>query len=239
METTQSNPGTLVQQIAEQLRSDILESGHPEGHRFTTELEVAKRFSVSRYVAREAVGRLRALGIVGDEGWSGIAVGKPDVVQLFSNSLPFYVRNANDMLRVARLRYVLEIGVVDLAVANATEEQITRLEKLAEAFEHASKAGDSRESLDQLDIAFHGVFLEMSGDELIAGMHRVIQSFFSAAPRYCPDSYYPNSPSDHQSTSWQHAEISASIRARDPEQTRALIRMHLKTLLDPKEISGY
>jgi len=52
------------QQLAERIQQDIEKARLPDGELFMTEAEVAERFQVSRTVAREAVGRLRAIGLL-------------------------------------------------------------------------------------------------------------------------------------------------------------------------------
>src|SRR5271170_2703792 len=95
-------------EIAEEVRRTLLSSGLHEGDRLMTEAELAKQYGVSRGIAREAVGRLRALGLLESRQRKGIVVGRSDPVNLVASALPMYHQTAKDLISLARLRYVLE-----------------------------------------------------------------------------------------------------------------------------------
>jgi len=168
---------SLPQQLAERIQRHIEHEQLPDGQLFMTEAEVAERFAVSRTVAREAVGRLRAIGLLEGRQRKGLIVRHPDPVQLFSASLPSLARSDRDLAELSRLRYVLEVGAIELAVKNATVEQIACLEELAEQFRNSANDLTWLEKEKELDIRFHSLLLEMTGSTLVAGMQRVLVDF--------------------------------------------------------------
>ena len=78
----------LSQQLAERIRRHIEQARLPDGTLFMTEADVAEKYQVSRTVAREAVGRLRAIGLLEGRQRKGLIVRHPDPVQLFPDNLP-------------------------------------------------------------------------------------------------------------------------------------------------------
>ncbi len=217
---------SLPQQLAERIQRHIEHEQLPDGQLFMTEAEVAERFAVSRTVAREAVGRLRAIGLLEGRQRKGLIVRHPDPVQLFSASLPSLARSDRDLAELSRLRYVLEVGAIELAVKNATVEQIACLEELAEQFRNSANDLTWLEKEKELDIRFHSLLLEMTGSTLVAGMQRVLVDFFRTIVIPAP----PDTVNGER-IAWEHRELAAAIRDRDVERARSMIRVQVRRYL--------
>lgn len=224
------NTKTLANDLARKLRSYLLNGDLAEGDLVMTEAEVAERFQVSRGIAREAVSQLRAIGILKSRQSKGLIVGQVDPVDLFAQSLPFYHRRSNNLGQISRMRYVLEIGSIDLTVRNATDEQIERLATLAADFEAACEAQLTNAKINEFDHAFHRLLLEMTNDPLISGMHNVLADFFEGETRDL--SHGINSIHNPKRQHCQHYLIVEAIRQRNAELARAILRQHLHTLID-------
>ena len=226
-------PKNLSQQLAERIRSQIEQSQLPDGHLFMTEAEVAEQFAVSRTVAREAVGQLRAIGLLEGRKRKGLIVRHPDPVRLFSASLPSLVKSTEDLSDLAQLRYALEVGSIELVVKNATTTQISQLVQIADQFKSivaGSRAALKKET--ELDIAFHSLLLEMTGSKLIAGMQRVLVDFFRTIKTVTPVD-----TANAGRIAWEHAEIAMAIRERDVELARSMIRVHIRHYLFKVEVA--
>jgi len=220
------NSNTLANRLAEQIRNDIAEQQLSPGEFFMTGDEVAQKFGVSRVIAREAISQLRALGLLESRQSKGLVIGKTNLVSLLEQSLPFSGYEGQDLRILAQLRYVLEVGAVDFAVTNATEEQITRLKDLAEKYQATQQNGHD-ENGDQIELAFHKLILEMTGNPLVAGMHHVLSDYFQQASRQLPDwnTCWPH-------TVWEHEAIAQAFGQRDTEIARAYIKRHLSKTLE-------
>ena len=216
----------LSQRLAEQLQQHIQQERLPDGQLFMTEAEVAERFDVSRTVAREAVGRLRAIGMLEGRQRKGLIVRHPDPVELFSASLPSLARSEQDLAELSRLRYVLEVGAIELAVRNATDDQVAQLTELAEQFRESTHDELWLEKERELDIRFHSLLLEMTGSKMVAGMQRVLVDFFRTV-------VVPSPPDAETSArvAWEHRELAAAICDRDLERARAMLRVQVRRYL--------
>jgi DNA-binding FadR family transcriptional regulator len=207
-----------AKQLADKIRHRLVTNKIAHGELFMTHTQIAQEYGVSLGTAREAVSRLQELGILEGRKSKGLVVSRPNPVRLLSRSLPAMAQSEQDIQEIARLRYVLEVGAIELAVLNATDTQISKLVQLACDFEEAvnQKMGIVRES--EIELAFHGLVLQMTHSPLIAGMQQVLAEFFS---RELVES--------DQQTVWQHHAIAAAIRARDTEQARVMIRLHIQS----------
>lgn len=214
------------QQLAERIRQHIEQSRLPDGELYMTEAEVAETFNVSRAVAREAVGQLRAIGLLEGRKRKGLIVRHPDPAQLFSASLPSVARSQEDLADLARLRYALEVGAIELAVNNATDDQIMLLVEIADKMRTAGATVAGPKKAPELDLALHALLLEMTGSKLIAEMQRVLVAFFRdiAMPRAARADY-------DDRVAWEHIELAAAVRDRDVERARTMIRMQCRRYL--------
>jgi len=212
------------QQLADKIQQQIEQSQLPDGELFMTEAEIASTFAASRTVVREAVGRLRTIGLLEGRQKKGLIVRRPDPVKLFASSLTSY--SNHDAAELAQLRYAIEVGAIELAVKNATDEQVQQLSHLADQIKLAAGSRSSRKTETKLDIQFHSLLLEMTGSKLIADMQRVLVDFFRTTPNDLG-----NAADYAQRTAWEHSELASAIRDRDIERARVMIRMQVSRYL--------
>jgi len=225
---------TLADQLADQILDDIMAAELKEGELFMTVQEITQRYGVSHTIAREAIGKLSALGILKGKQRLGLLVDRPDPVDLMSRWLPFYARppQTEDLKTLAQLRYILELGSIDFAVANASQEQIQRLIHLAERYEKVIGEFGRNEDEDlvelecNIELEYHSLLLSMTGNTLIAGMHRLLSDYFQIAVKASP-----HWKEGLQSAAWEHRMIADAIERRDIELARSLLRRHLENAL--------
>jgi DNA-binding FadR family transcriptional regulator len=221
-------PDSRTARLAEQIRDRIVAEALADGDLFMTEAQLAKEYGVSRNIAREAVSQLRGLGILEGRKSKGLLVRRPNPVLLLSHSLPALGQSEEDVNELAKLRYVLEVGAIELAVTHATDAQVERLKQLARGYEQARKQHADLEHQVELELEYHGLILEMTGSALIIGMQQTLTKFFYELLRR--DTGSPPPPADDRAT-WEHHAIADAIGNRDVESARALIRLHFDHML--------
>lgn len=218
--------------LADRIRQRLQAEPWEDGQLFMTAEQLASEYQVSRAVARDAVTRLQALGLLEGRKRKGLVVRRPDPVQLLSDSLPSLAHSEEDWRELAQLRYALEVGAIELAVLRATGEQLARLEQIIVQLEQALVTCRDPQREIELDVEFHTLILQMTGSRLISGMQQVLVEFFRVAP---------HGEADEQQASrilWEHRELYHAIRDRDVERARALIRLQFRTLLDLSPPAG-
>lgn len=228
MENLPPKTDTLANQLADQMLEDIMVAELKEGDLFMTVQEVTEHYGVSRTIAREAIGKLSALGVLKGRQRLGLLVDRPDPINMMTRWLPFYARSpkAEDLKTLAQLRYVLELGSIDFAVANASEEQKQQLLELAERFEKVTGDFGQNEEADQIELEYHSLLLSMTDNPLIAGMHRVLSDYFRVAVESSP-----HWKEGLQSAAWEHRTIAEAIARQDVELARSVLRRHLENAL--------
>ena len=120
---------------------------------------------------------------------------------------------------------MLEVGAIDLAVANATDGQIERLEELAREFERVVRSEASDEEENRVELAFHGLILEMTGCELISRMQQVLARFFQLSSDQSPKA------GGSEQAVWQHYQLAEAIRERDLDRAKTMTRLQYRSLI--------
>jgi GntR family transcriptional repressor for pyruvate dehydrogenase complex len=215
-------------ELAQTVRRRIQAEHMADGQFFMTEAQLAAEYGVSRTVAREAVSRLQALGIVEGRKRKGLVIRHPDPLRLLSSSLPSLVSSPEDSRELAQLRYALEVGAIELAVQAGTSEQIEQLGTIVVDLEQALREDVASRRAVELDLEFHAQILRMTGSRLIAGMQQVLVQYFQIAT---PGD---GNPASAERIVWEHRELYNAIRDRDLERARAMIRLQFRETLATK-----
>ena len=235
MSARQANAVNLTSGLVEKIKSQVMNSNLKQGEVFMTVDQISAEYGVSRTIAREAASQLQALGLLKGRKRLGLVVARPAAQDLMRDWLPLYARSleGESFQALAQLRYTLELGSVDLASANATEEQVKQLASLAERFAKVTAAHGQNEEANQIEFEFHCLLLTMTGNPLIAGMHRVLADYFQAATACNP---HWNEVS--QTSVYEHRTIAEAFALRDTELARNLLRKHLERSLEELDSSG-
>ena len=94
------------------------------------EVELADAFGVSRTVIREALARLRVMGLVESVKHKGSVVTHPDVLNPLERVLQPRILNEETLRDIFEIRLVLEVGMADLLFARVTEDDLRELEAI-------------------------------------------------------------------------------------------------------------
>ncbi|MEI3847172.1 MULTISPECIES: FadR/GntR family transcriptional regulator [Microbacterium] len=185
--------GDLRDLVLDTLGREICGGVYAADSTFTTE-SLETRFQVSRPVVREALRALEALGLVAQKRRVGVRV------------LPATAWNAYDLQvirwrlagpsRVAQLRSLTELrGAIEpaaarLAAIRAPLNLASDLVGLSGRLWAAGKRGDTAEFV-RLDLQFHGLVLEMSGNEMFAQLHHLVEEVLRSRTQYDLMPRYP------------------------------------------------
>ena len=168
------NRESLADQVGQHLLAMIRERGLAPGDQLPSEAALAHQFQVSRPVIREALTRLKSLGIIGTQS------GKPAVVQQVDSRLPaiFFAYSlslkgveAYDLLEVRR---GLEVQSASLAAERATAAEVRRLAALTERMKLLLERDEIAEFVD-VDVEFHLLVARASRNKLLVHLIEAIR----------------------------------------------------------------
>ena len=171
---------SISKQIAEQLRAAIVAGQFKIGERLPTEDELAQRYGVSRPSVREALKRLAAQNLVrarrGPTG--GNFVIQPsygELAESLSGAATLLVgMGALDIEEIIQARRNLQGSCADLAVQNAGEQHIAKLDA---ALQRQQDPEISDEAFCQADVAFHRALVDATDNGMLRFvMYTVIEA---------------------------------------------------------------
>jgi GntR family transcriptional regulator, transcriptional repressor for pyruvate dehydrogenase complex len=215
---------SLTERAVASLQEMLSESRAKPGDRLGNEADLEERLGVSRVVVREAVSRLRGLGILESRQGVGLIVGKPDPFGLFEQTLTHRSLDSADLTALAELRYTLEVGAVELAVKRATPAQIDRLAALATEFGECHAGASQTRPVDEVDLDFHRTILEATHSTMLQRMWPVLATVFTRIEREVAE--YPVTTTTDEAV-WEHHLIARAFRDRNVNYARVVLDGHL------------
>lgn len=137
--TYQPKKSTLVAEwILEQIRSQV----YPEGTKLPSERDIAQTLGMSRPPVREALSALQITRIVEIRPGDGTYVKSATPANEMVSNTMSVLEESESPFEVMQARRVLEEGIVKVAAAQATDEDVERLEQALERMEDAAVHGD-------------------------------------------------------------------------------------------------
>ena len=214
--------------IATSTRADIVEIRIREylsnkklktGDTLPTELELAEALDVSRNVLREALSRLRMLGLIETKKKRGMVLSAPDILGSFERVLNPQLMDENTMKDIFELRLVLELGMADLLYLRKTDKDIAELEQIVKK----DKNVDLEEFRISQEIAFHGKLYEITGNTTLKRFQTMLMPIFG----------FVLSNSHHSIKSKvSHSDLVQILKNGDRDSFSKAMREHLRPHLE-------
>jgi GntR family transcriptional repressor for pyruvate dehydrogenase complex len=184
------------------------------------EIELAEMLGVSRTVVREALLRLRVMGLIESKKKKGTVITSPDIFAVISKSMNPYILDEETLKEMFELRLALEIGMADLLFFRKTKQDIEELYAVV---------GNERSSSSQFlfniehEIAFHGKLYEITGNDTMKKFQRLLLPIFDYVHR-------SGLLKAHLKTVdfVSHKELIEILENGSPEQFRTGMRNHLE-----------
>src|SRR5688572_4736097 len=157
--------------LVELLQERKLKVGDP----IPKELELASALGVSRTVVREAMLRLRMMGLIESKKKKGAVITSPDVFGIMSKSMKPHILDEDTLKEMFELRLVLEIGMADLLFYRITKDDIKTLREIV-----SNEPPATQYHLFNIEheIAFHGKLYEITGNETMKKFQKMLLPIF-------------------------------------------------------------
>src|SRR5690606_21066002 len=111
---------TMADQVEAQLHENIIKRAIKPGEPIPKEQELATALGVSRNVVREALSRLRMLGLIDSKKRRGMILTQPDVMKGLERIVHPSILDESTRKQLFELRLVLEVGLGDLLFKRKT-----------------------------------------------------------------------------------------------------------------------
>ncbi|SJN28537.1 FadR/GntR family transcriptional regulator [Sphingobacterium sp. JB170] len=225
MTTPDSKPGfqpikalSLTDLVELKLRDYLQEKQLVVGDGLPSEMEIAQALGVSRNILREALSRLRMLGIITTKKKIGMVLAHPDVLGSLEKVLQPQLVDATTLQDIFELRLVLELGMADLLFMRINERHLNELEKIVK--NDGQKITSFR---IKNEIAFHGKLYEITGNQTLMRFQSMLMPLFDYVLKIEKRVVTPKV---------SHADLVELIKKGDKDAFKKGMEEHLRPHLD-------
>lgn len=214
--------------VAEQIIEVIGQGRFSIGDRLPPERELAEQMGVSRPLVREALSALHIVGIVESRAGDGTYVLR--IISNFEEAYSAYsmLEESDSLYDAFEARRVLEEGIVALACAKATGEDIEALES---AQRHMDRAAHSKnfEAFNLANQRFHLQLAKAVHNPLLTdALEPLLQVLHQRFPQKLRESFYQGDRQRFLETAVIHQRIFTAVASRNPQQAVEAMRHHFE-----------
>jgi DNA-binding FadR family transcriptional regulator len=215
------------EQVAEELRTRVVDGALRPGSRLPNEAVLAREFGVSRPTVREALRSLAAQDLIrtakGAGGGSFVTLPSVEHVSSFVHSSITLMADANDVTLedLLEARELLEVPAARLAAQRRREDELARLRETIP--DEPLRLGPDQQFVYNQD--FHSVVIDCCDNALLA---IAAQPIFGVLQRNLARTRLGER--FHRAINDQHRTIAAAIEAGDAEAAGAEMHAHLAYL---------
>jgi DNA-binding FadR family transcriptional regulator len=209
---------SLVDDVELRLMEFLSASEIRPGDPLPKEVELATAFGVSRTVVREALTRLRVMGLVESVKHKGSVVTHPDVLTPLERVLQPQMLDAETLRDIFEIRLVLEVGMADLLFARVTDEDLRELDAIV-----ADEPQDRAVFDADFEVRFHGKLYAISGNRTLRRFQAMLLPVFA----YVHASGQLDRLTKPGRGFVTHKGLAKLLRTGTPEEFRDGMRRHL------------
>jgi len=220
-------PGAyLSDQVAGVMAGNIRNGSLRAGDKLPTEAVLVDQFSVSRTVVREALSRLKSLGLVESKQGSGVYVKEVGFSPLNFDAKSAVSRQA--VVQIVEVRRALEAEVAGLAAQRRTAADVKRIHKSIVQLDKAVRAGG--DGVDE-DVQYHLAIAEAARNPFLLGTLQYLGQFLQGATRVTRANEARREDFARQVRD-EHAVIFAAIEAGESDSARSAAALHMDNAIE-------
>jgi DNA-binding FadR family transcriptional regulator len=174
-EISEIDNSSLVDKVEASLVKLLQQQKLKIGDSIPKEIDLANSLGVSRTVVREALMRLRMMGLIESKKKKGAVITSPDLFAVMSKSMNPHILDQETLKEIFEIRLVLEIGMADLLFHRVKKEDIEELRKIVQ-----NEPPLTQYHLFNIEheIAFHGKLYEITGNETLKKFQKMLLPVF-------------------------------------------------------------
>ncbi|NLX06330.1 MAG: FadR family transcriptional regulator [Phycisphaerae bacterium] len=214
---------TLVERVVNVLVDYLSNAGLQPGDRLPTEQQLTEMAGVSRMALREAMIRLRALGLVEARQGSGWYYRKFSPAEIFQQLSPLLKSFSHaDVNQIMQVRVNLEPAIAQLAAQNISAAGLDELTGHSRAMLINL---NHKEAFIEHDMAFHMVLARECGNGILEVISAILKDLSRSAQWA-----YRDTVKDRTRSVEFHEEILGAVRSRDGEGAYRAMLGHIEVV---------
>jgi GntR family transcriptional repressor for pyruvate dehydrogenase complex len=216
------NKKKLADAVIAEIRGMIERGDLREGDKLPNQNEFAAQLGVSRTVLREALHTLSILGVIEQRPKSGTVIRAKTPFLYADHLLPPLIADTKATLELIEARRFVELGAVELAVKNATDDEVKEMGVIVDQM-HALLVERDEDGYTEKNIAFHFLIAKASHNRFMVHLLATIRGFME---QWTQESISVL-PGLLERSMESHDEIYKAIRSRDRRKAVASMKAHL------------
>ena len=212
----------LSDRLAERLRGHIDSGEWPPGHRLPTEQKLTEQFGVSRTVVREAVSRLKSMGLLTSRQGAGMFVSPRHQARALAFD-PTVLHSLEAVLHMVEVRRTLEGEVAGLAAERIDEAGAQAIQQALVELDAAVARGE--DGVEQ-DLLFHRTIAKATQNPHFERLLDFLEQYQREAIKVTRTNESMKADFMRQVKA-EHAAIAQAIVKGQPEKARKAATRHM------------
>jgi GntR family transcriptional repressor for pyruvate dehydrogenase complex len=230
---TPVSTGRVSTEIVQQVKTAIRDGRLAPGDQLPPERDLTRQLGVSRVSVRDALRMLEAQGLVevrvGARGGAFVTTPAPKLVGEGIGDMLLHADVTPADLTEARM--VFELGVIDLACARATEDDLRVLEEICDRADALATAGGYDPALSA---EFHAQLARCSHNDALALVAAALQGPLAGSLREARRV----DPQTGRVGPLEHRALVETLRRRDAAEARRILSEHIARTARRVGVSG-
>jgi GntR family transcriptional repressor for pyruvate dehydrogenase complex len=210
-------------QIFEQIKEKIISGNWPPGAKIPSEKELTGMLGASRISIREALKKLSVLNLLEIRHGDGAYVRKINSETHLSSLVPYLAMSRQGILQILEFRKMVEVGTVELAIKNVTQEDITELERLVTRMKELK---ENPEEYAVEDFNFHFQIVKMSRNTIAINVYSLIRDALLLSLKNIV------THRGQKNSLRFHPLLLRAIKNKKPDLARRLMEEHLQKVIE-------
>ena len=214
---------TLVDMVEDSIIEYIRQNNLAFGDSLPNEIELAKSLGVARSVLREALSRLKMLGLIESRSRRGMILKEPSMFEPIKKVIKMNLMGHQTIVDLLNLRIALELGMVDDVFRNLSDRNIEDLVRIV----NVEAILTDNEYEHQSEYNFHVKLYQITGNQSILLFQDIIHPVIEFAKKKFEHSFRPiNKKLKENGLVVTHADLLEFIKKRDREGFKRALGNH-------------
>lgn len=161
---------TLVDQVEDKLLNYFKKNDLRAGSAIPNELELANALGVARSVLREALSRLKMMGMIESRTRRGMILTEPSILGGMKRVVDPRILSEETLFDILGFRIALEIGICHDLFENITPEDVEELENIV----HMSEMFENNAYAPYSEFSFHAKLYKITGNKTISEFQEIV-----------------------------------------------------------------
>lgn len=216
---------TLVDQVEDKLLSYLKENDIQVGESIPNELELSTALGVARSVLREALSRLKMMGMIETRTKRGMILREPSILSGMKQVVDPRILSKQSLFNILGFRIALEIGISSDIFRNITSKDIADLEEIVQI----GVSLENNEYTPFSEYTFHAKLYEITGNQTISEFQEIIHPVMSFVKKEFKSNLEPiNIELKEKGLLVTHADLLNYLKAKNETAYRKAIEQHFE-----------